>query len=593
MVYYYISKNVKMLRNVINDYDTLKETSPCVYMKKYIEKCPETMENAKITWTVETFLSIQKHAQFFEDLKTYISKELSEEDQDYFLIIIDAIVFHITPKDTSLLYKCLFNVSKPLLKTFTTLLSSDEVLSFISQVAQSYYDTSFITEKIIGPLFTWKPYLKDMADKFNRYVSKIENQKIKRATIPVSPRVLNRKIKKSFLKSMKEPSLVTPPNSLRKGTKMLTKSVIDQKLKEIHDINKQKALCLLNTVKAQNFHYANEKSQKFYSKLSSIKEEIKSEYDNTFPKLKPKVNLYSIPPVVKETATTLKRINKRIQLSEKEELQWLEDLMVNCKNTTKIEELEEYDRQERERERLLDIERKHLLGKISYEDAVIAKRKLYDENKKKYDIFLKEKRLWEEEIENWKKNEMIKNRKQVEKLSLLELDMLHAKNMNIAKKKENAHNIRNESEKMLSKSMKEKQEELERKINMIRELKILAIIAKKVKAPKIIDLTESSGLGLLCEMSIAELQEKLNVIKIELKEELDKKRKNIKEQKEAAKNDLEETKNAIKTFMSEREVIRKQKKNSKNVIDISSSKEINNLKKILEEKRNLRIKLTL
>ncbi|CAH2091939.1 unnamed protein product [Euphydryas editha] len=592
MVYYHTSKNVKMLRNVINDYRTCKETSPCEYMKTYIEKCPETMENVKITWTVESFLSIQKHGQFLEELKSYISKELSEEDQDYFVIIFIAIIFQITPKDAPLLYKCLFNVSRPLLKTFTTLLSSDEVLSFISQVAQSYYDTNFITEKIIEPLFTWKPYLKDMMSRFNRYVSQIENQKIRHPTIPVTPNVLSRKIKKSILKPFKDPSLSTPPNSLRKEAKMLTKSAIDQKLKQIHDINKQKALCLLHTVKTQKLHYANEKSEKYYTKLSSIKEEIKNEYENTFSKSKSKVNLHSTPPVVKETATTLKRINNRIQLSEKEELQWLEDLLVNCKNTTKIEELEEYDRQERERERLLDIERKHLLGKISYEDAVIAKRKLYDENKKKYEHFLKEKRLWEEEIEKWKRNEMIKNRKQVEKLSLLELDMLHAKNINIAKKKENADKLRKETEKILSRAIKEKHEELERKINMIRELKILGMIAKKVKVPKIIDLTESSGLGLLCEMSIAELQEKLNLIKIELKEELDKKRKTIKEQKQAAKNDLEETKNAIQTYMSEREDLRKQKKNQKKVLDISSSKEIKNLKKILEEKRNLRIKLT-
>ncbi|XP_050362986.1 uncharacterized protein LOC126781908 [Nymphalis io] len=591
MVYYYTSKHTNMLKNIINDYGTFNEISPCEYMQMYIEKCPETMENTTITWIVETFLRIQKHSHFHKEVKSHILKELSEEDQDYFIIIFDAILFQISPKDMSNLYKCLFNLSKPLLKTFPTLLSNDDILAFISHIAQSDYDTNFITEKINTPLHSWQPYMKEMINNYNRYVTKMYNKKIKPPTTPVSPRVLNRKIKTTFSHSLKKSS-PTPPNSICKGSKMLTKSVIDQKLKQLHDINTQKAVHLLQTVKANNNHYCSQKSENYYKKLSEIKDEIKNEYENNFPKLPPKANISSTPPPVKETTTTLKRINKRIQLTEKEELQWLEDLMINCRNTTKIEELEEYDRQEKERERLLDIEKKHLLGKISYEDALIAKKKLYDENKKKYDIFLKEKRLWEEEIENWKRNEMNKNRKQVEKLSLIELDMLHAKNLNIAKKKEIANQIKKESENIISKAEREKQEELDRKIKMIRELKILTMIAKKAKVPKIIDFTESSGLGLLCEMSIAELQERLNFTKIELKEELDKKRKKIQDQKLTLNNDLEETKKNITNYMSERRNIRKQKKNQNKIVDMSSSNEINELKKILEEKRNLRMKLT-
>ncbi|XP_026491801.2 uncharacterized protein LOC113397600 [Vanessa tameamea] len=591
MVYYYTSKNINMLNNIINDYKAFNEISPCEYMQMYIEKCPETMENSRITWIVETFLRIEKHSHFYKDVKSQILKEIPEEDQDYFIIIFDAILFQITPNDMAHLYKCLFNLSKPLLKTLTTLLSNDKVLEFISHIAQSDYDTNFITEKINAPLYSWQPYMKEMTNNFNRYVTKMYNKKIKQPTKPVSPRVLNRKIKTTFSQPLKKSS-PTPPNSICKGSKMLTKSVIDQKLKQMHEINQKKALHLLQTVKTNNNHYCSQKSENYYKKISEIKDEIKNEYENYLPKLLPKINMSSTPPVVKETTTTLKRINKRIQLTEKEELQWLEDLMTNCRNTTKIEELEEYDRQEKERERLLDIEKKHLLGKISYEDALIAKKKLYDENKKKYDNFLKEKRLWEEEIENWKRNEMNKNRKQVEKLSLIELDMLHAKNLNIAKKKEIASQLKKESENILSKAEREKQEELDRKIKMIRELKILAMIAKKAKVPKVFDLTESSGLGLLCEMSIAELQEKLNITKIELKEELDKKRKNIQDQKKALQNDLEETKKSIKNYMSERGNIRIQKKKQKKIVDLSSSNEINELKKMLEEKRNLRMKIT-
>ncbi|XP_034825452.1 cilia- and flagella-associated protein 99-like [Maniola hyperantus] len=393
---------------------------------------------------------------------------------------------------------------------------------------------------------------------------------------------------------MLQPSIPnTPPNSsYHKGKKMLTKAAIDQKLKQIHENNKQKGLELLKEVKTKDYHFARGKSENFYNKISSFKDDLENKCcEKTLPKVKQGSNITT--PIVKETATTIKRMIKRMQISENEEVQWLQNLLKNCRDTVKIEELEEYNRQENERERLLDIEKKHLMGQISYEEAVIAKKKLYDVNKKKHEKFLKEKQSWEEEIERWKRDEMEKNRKQVEKLSLIELEMLHAKHNATLKKKGIADKTRKESEKLQIKAIQQKQEYLEFRIKMIKEIKILALIAKKAKVPKIIDLTESSGLGLLCEMSMAELQERLSLIKIGLKEELEKKKKLIKEKNLAAKHEIEETKISIKNYMAERSSLRKLKKKPiNNPCKMSSSKEINELKKVLEEKRKLRIMLT-
>ncbi|CAH0717201.1 unnamed protein product, partial [Brenthis ino] len=579
-----------MLRNIIIDYGASNEISPSEYMKNYIEKCPETMGDDKISWVVETFLSIQKNGQFLKEMVSYVSKELSEEDQDYFLIAFHAITFQITPNDMPSVYKCLFNLSKSLLAVFATFLSNNEILTFISQVAQSDYDTNFVTEKIISPLFSWQPYISEMAHSYAQFVKKVEKQSIKQPTVPISPKVLNRRSKKPQCNNVILPT--TPPNSLcTKRKTMLTKEVIDEKLKKNYDNNKQKALKLLKTVKTNNVHYAQIKPDKPHKKMNNYLEKVNNKQKVGIPKFTSKSNINYTVPVLKETSTTVKRINKRIELTEQEEIQWLQDLVNDCRNTTKIEELECNDRQKRERERLIDIERKHLLGQISYEEAIIAKKKLFEENKQKYSEFLKEKQQWEEEIEKWKRYEMEKNRKQVEKLSLVELCMLHAKNNLLMEKKRVADELKKESEQMLEIAMKNKQEELEQKIKMIQEIKILAKIAKKAKAPKIIDLTESSGVGLLCEMSIAELQEKLNIIKIGLKEDLENKKRIIKEKNLSAKRDMEESKRSIKTYMSERAELRKKNQSTKTAIDISSSKEINHLKNILDEKRKLRVNL--
>ncbi|XP_021184622.3 cilia- and flagella-associated protein 99 [Helicoverpa armigera] len=592
MVYYHTSGNVKLLRNIIIDYGAASEVSPYEYMKSYIEKCPETTEDTKLSWIAETFLSFQRHRTFLQEIASHLHEELTDEEQDYFMIILHAVTFQCVPKDMQLLYKCLFNLSKPLLNTFTKFLSNNEVLTFISQVAQSSYDTNFITEKIIGPLFEWQPYISDMAHSYAEHVKKMENRKIKPLTIPVQPNVLNRK-GKEYIPPPVQPGFfpATPPNSmLNKKKRMLTKTAIDQKLKQIHEKNKQKAAHLLNDVKNKDFHYAQLKSDRYYKRLSSIRDEI--EIENT--KAKPRQNsiLKASPPPVKETATTIKRMNKRIQLAEEDEVQWLHNVMKCCRNTVKIDEITEYDRQEKERERLLDIEKKHLLGQITYEEALLSKKKLLEENKKKYEEFVKEKEAWNEEIERWRKVEMEKNRKQVEKLSMIELSLLQAKNDIAAKKKESADKVKKETEMILAKAIQEKQEQLERRVNMIKEIKILAMIARKARVPKIIDLTETSGLGLLCEMSMAELQERLNAMKIELKDEIETKRTLIRDENKAAKQDLEETKTTIKNYLSEQTMLRKRnRKSNLTLVKSTSSKEVTDLKKILEEKRKMRIKL--
>lgn len=592
MVYYHTSGNVKMLRNILIDYDSATEVSPYEYMRVYIEKCPVDTDDTKLSWIAETFLGINKHKQFLKDISSHLSEELTEEDQDYFIILFHAIVFQLDPKDLSLLYKSIFNTSKLLLSTFSKFLSNNEVLAFISQIAQSYYDTNFITEKIITPLFEWQPYISEIAHSYAEYVKKTESRKMKPPTVPIQPNVLSRKAKEvqPVRGHGSHASLpLTPPNSVQKSKRMLTKSVIDEKLKKSYEKNKQKAAHLLNDVKNKEFRYAQIKSEGFLKKMSSIKNEM--EYVAKPEKFERKNFNNKASQLVKETATTIKRINKRIQQEEQEEVKWLTNA-IQCRNTAKIEELQEFDRQERERERLLDIEKKHIMGQISYEEALLAKQKVIHKNRKKYEEFLKERATWNEDIEKWRQSEMEKSRKSIEKLSLTELSILEAKHCLSVKNRENAEKIKQDNQTLLAKAMRAKQEELEYRIKMIKEIKILASIAKKARVPKIIDLTETSGLGLLCEMSIAELQERMNAMKIGLHEQLERKKNIIKKENTAAKHDLEETKNAIQTYMKEKASARKEKKKCNHPMNKASSKEVDDLKKVLEEKRKLRMKVS-
>ncbi|KAI5645332.1 hypothetical protein NE865_02419 [Phthorimaea operculella] len=589
MVFYYTSANIKILRNIWMDFEEAKETTAYEYIQTYIEKCPSSIDDQKLTWVAETFLGHHKHFGFLRDIATHLSKELSEEDQDYLIIALYAITFQLQPKDMELLYKSMFNLSKPLLNTFTDFLSNNEQLQFISQVAQVYYDAQYVTDNIIAPLFVWQPYISEMAHNYAEYVQKVENRRIKPPTVPIQTNLSIRKGKTLAKETSHDALPATPPNSVHnKNRKMLTKSVIDKRLKAMHEKNKQDATNLLSVVKNdKDFHYARPKGDGYYNKPSYEETNMP-----TFTKPKKVVSKSSIP--VRENIATMRRIKNRVQMTEQEEIEWIQNLMCCCRNPTQIEELMEHERLEKEKDRLYDIEKKHLLGQISHEEAVLAKKKVEDENKIKYNEFLKQKQKWESEINEWKTSEIMKNRANIERIALGELLKLKAVNAVVERNKDTADNIRRENEQLLANAMKEKQEELDQKIKMIKQIKILGVIAKKSRVAKIVDLTETSGVGLLCEMSIAELQERLAGLKIQIQDELQKRKEIIKESNDAAKKDLEETRNAIKAFITERAEMKEQAKAVQKAavtLEGKNSKEINDLKKTLEEKRKIRASL--
>lgn len=591
MNFYHTSLNIKLIRNILLDYDAAHEISPYEYMQTYIEKCSRQTGNIKLTWIAETFLGIQKHKAFLKAISGRFSEKLTEEERDYFVIIFHAVIFQVGPKDMDLLFKTLFNVSKSLLATFTKFLSNNEILTYISDVAQDNYDTKYVTEKIINPLFTWQPYISEMAHNYAKYLKKVERRRMKPPTIPVQPTVLNRKSKKETT-SLPEILPNVPPNSrIRiKNKIMLTKSVIDRRLQTLKNNNKQKATNLLNTVKKSDFHYAQPKSEDIYQKNKYEIDRIDS-----LPRSKKIISKTNLPPI-RENVALIQRCNKRKQQIEQEEIDWVNDLLSCCKNQSRVEELDELERSEKEKERLYDIERKHLLGQISYEEAILAKKKVHEQNKKKYEEYLTDKKLWNDAIEKWQMIQVQHSREQVEKCLITDLNIAAARNEITERKKENAANIKKETADLQAEYLKLKQEEMEKKIKMIKQIKVLSLIAKKAKAPKIVDLTESSGLGLLCEMSIAELQERIAAMKIGIKEELDRKKALIRGNNDTAKKEYDEVTQSVKKFMSERECIRKlnigKMNNKPNItLDAVSSKEIEDLKKMLERKRSLRMNM--
>lgn len=92
-----------------------------------------------------------------------------------------------------------------------------------------------------------------------------------------------------------------------------------------------------------------------------------------------------------------------------------EDLANGGFNTHLFAEWEEEIREEKVRKRIEDIERKHLEGLLSYEEALLAKQKYEKKKKEQAEEFKKEKETWVKQLDEWKREEQLRLQEAYEK----------------------------------------------------------------------------------------------------------------------------------------------------------------------------------
>jgi len=149
-----------------------------------------------------------------------------------------------------------------------------------------------------------------------------------------------------------------------------------------------------------------------------------------------------------------------------------------------------------------------------------------------------------------------------------------------------------ESKMLMQIAVEEAEKEMERKMRLIQEIR--AFDRTPISTQKFVDLTATAGFGFLCEMSIAELRERIVLIKEESEKELEDKRGDILAEKVTYKKMIENKLDAIshhrEMISKESEVKSKEKEKMKSPPQIKSD-EIDSLQKKLEEKRAERLKM--
>ncbi|NWX28270.1 CFA99 protein, partial [Notiomystis cincta] len=460
-----------------------------------------------------------------------------------------------------------------------------------------FYDSVYVKENWIDPLLRWQPKVQQLIEKLT---DKLNN----RTTTVRTSRVTQ---PKEFNLTVPKPRAIPPPPPaplpvLAKRQPVpasIYKPPKEKKqLEEIKTKNLQKAkvsvFCLLHVCKGDPFFLNTLPVQETISTGREIHPFLPQYLELTWDSVlkqcfeeltkKPQDLIDNIP--IKLNTAAILREGALYQRKLEEELKRVENLHHGAGDPSEFLEWQKQMRGKDLEEQLAEIECRRLQGKLSHEEAVLARQNVIQENKKKADLLREEKA----ELMHLYAEKRLQEQKEMKEL--VEQVVEGHKNVKQVKAKiqEYKHQIVQqvceESEELLRQALEEEEDKNRKRYELIQQIR--AIESTPSIRHKFVDLTETGGHGLFGEMSIVELRERLALLKEAQKAAEEEKRDQIIHEKQAKEQLILDKLDQISQFRAElgRAAALKQeeKKKSQSVERPMKDERILNLQKKIVEK---------
>ncbi|KAJ1213841.1 hypothetical protein NDU88_001472 [Pleurodeles waltl] len=381
------------------------------------------------------------------------------------------------------------------------------------------YDAVYVTENWIDPLLKWQPEIQHLID---HLADKIANRPNTMKTTKVTE-LKEFNLTKPKPRSIPVPQPIPPmekhptiPVSTYKPPKEI------QRLEETKLKNRQRAEELLLTANVGQFKCASaEKSDSAKRVISEIIKEEENKLSFNAPKARPvpAVKVDNIP--VRLNATAILREGALYQRKVDQELQKIENLIDGARDSSEFLAWQKQMREKDLEKQLAEIECRRLEGKLSREEALLARQNVIQENKKKAELKKEE----TEELMRQYAEKRLQEEKEMR--DLVEQVAEGHKNTKDARKKlqkykqQIVQEVAEESRELLRQALEEAEEELRKKFDLICQIRALESVP--FIRHKFVDLTQVAGHRLNCEMSLVELRERLFLLKeAQIKEEEEK-----------------------------------------------------------------------
>ncbi|KFO93043.1 hypothetical protein N320_12600, partial [Buceros rhinoceros silvestris] len=333
-----------------------------------------------------------------------------------------------------------------------------------------------------------------------------------------------------------------------------------KQLEEIKIKNRQKAEDLLLKANANQFRCATVKSEKkevCYKILYCLK--IPQEVVSFLPQnlevvwklvlrqYFEELQIDNIP--IKLNAAAILREGALYQRKMEQELKRIEKLLQGARDPSEFFEWQKQMRGKDLEEQLAEIECRRLQGKLSHEEAVLAHQNVVQENKKKADLIREEKAELMHQYAEKRLQEQKEMRELVEQIVEGHKNAKQAKIKLQKYKQQIVQEVCEENRELLRQALEEEEVKLRKRYELIQQIRTIESLP--IIRHKIVDLTETGGHGLICEMSIMELRERLALLREAQKAAEEEKRDQIIHEKQAKEQLLLDKLDQISLFRAE------------------------------------------
>ncbi|NXJ60700.1 CFA99 protein, partial [Rostratula benghalensis] len=419
--------------------------------------------------------------------------------------------------------------------------------TWIKDEWSQFYDSLYVKENWIDPLLRWQPkvqqLIRQLSEKLSNRTTTVKTSTVTQPkefnlTVP-KPRAIPIPLPIPTLEKMQPvpPSTYKPPKEKKQ-------------LEEIRRKNRRKA----EVTNADQFKCATMKPEKgevcykilYYLKIPQYEDEKFCLYGVRNYVLS-FIAMDNIP--IKLNAAAILREGALYQRQMEQELKRIENLLQGAGDPSEFLEWQKQMRGKDLEEQLAETECRRLQGKLSHEEAVLAHQNVIQENKKKADLMREEKA----ELMHQYAEKRLQEQKEVREL--VEQVVEGRKNAKQAKiklqkyKQQIVQEVCEENRELLRQALEEEEEKLRKRYELIQQIR--AIESLPSLRHKFVDLTETGGHGLICEMSIVELRERLALLREAQKAAEEEKRDQIIHEKQAKEQLLLDKLDQISLFRAE------------------------------------------
>ncbi|XP_035309390.1 cilia- and flagella-associated protein 99 isoform X2 [Cricetulus griseus] len=408
--------------------------------------------------------------------------------------------------------------------------------SWIKDEWSLIYETAHVKENWIDPLMRWQPEVQELINQLEG-VPMDQMPLLKTKAKVTEP--------KEFKLTIPRPRAITMPEPVPTvaKTKHVPQSTYQepreqQLLQMIKRYNRRKAEELLLRANMEELRCAMPRLRRD----PQAQQQQQQEQQQSPPRIQrtPSLTFYKPNnlPVKLNTATIL-REGALYQRQVEKELQRVDKLVDGAGDFSEFLEWQKKMQAKDLEEQLAAGECRRLQGKLSHEEAILARQNLRQENKQKADqkkeetaelmLQCAERRLQEEKSMKELVEQVIEAQKNV-KVAQMKL---------VKGRQQIVQEVMEESRELLQRSTEAAKEEQRQRCKLIAQLR--ALETQPTRKDKLVDLTQIPGYGLEGEMSVVELRERLALLKDTQKREKEEKRDQIIQGKRAKSRKLHNT----------------------------------------------------